>query len=66
MPGESWTFAFNGTVDTLSKVLMAYMPRNFAVPNSLFTINAGQEYTVVASGPFAARIATITNATAIA
>ena len=66
MPGESWTFTFNGTVDTLSKDLLSYMPRNFAVPGSLFSINAGQEYTVVASGPFATRIATITNATATA
>ena len=63
MPGESWTFTFNGTVDTLSKVLLSYMPRNFAVPSTMFTINAGMEYTVVASGPFATRIATVANAT---
>ena len=66
MPGETWTFTFNGTVDSLSKVLLSYMPRNFAVPSSLFSINAGEQYTIVASGPFATRIATVTNATAIA
>jgi hypothetical protein len=63
MPGQSVTFTFNGTIDTLSPDLMSYIPRNFAVPSSLFTIDAGMEYTVAASGPFATRIATITNAT---
>ncbi len=62
-PGQSVTFTYNGTIDSLTGILLSYLPRNFAVPSSLFQINVGQEYTVLASGPFDVRVATIVNAT---
>jgi hypothetical protein len=65
-PGQSVTFTYNGSIDTLSGVLLSYLPRTFAVPSSLFSINAGQEYGVVVTGPFDARVATLVNATSIA
>jgi hypothetical protein len=62
-PGQSVTFTYNGKVDSLTGTLLTYLPRNFAVPSSIFQINPGQEYTVLASGPFDTRIATVVNAT---
>ena len=61
-PGQSVTFTYNGTIDSLTGALISYLPANFAVPSSLFHINLGLEYTVSASGPFETRIATIVNA----
>jgi len=62
-PGESVTFTYNGKVDSLTGLLVSYIPRNFAVPSSLFQINSGEEYTVIVSGPFDQRVATMVNAT---
>lgn len=62
-PGQSVTFTYNGKVDSLTGILLSYLPRNFAVPSSLFQINPGSEYTVMASGPFDARVAAVVNAT---
>ena len=64
VPGQSVTFTFNGTIDSLTGALLSYLPANFAVPSSLFHINLGMEYSVSASGPFETRIATVVNATA--
>ncbi len=60
------TFTFTGKVDSLTGALLSYLPRNFAVPASLFHINPGQAYTVVASGAFDQRVATVVNATSTA
>jgi hypothetical protein len=62
-PGQSVTFTYNGKIDSLNGALLSYMPRNFAVPSFLFQINVGQEYSVIASGPFDVRVATLVNAT---
>lgn len=62
-PGQSVTFTYNGPIDSLSGSLLSYIPRSFAVPSSLFQINPGQQYTVVAAGPFDTRVATLVNAT---
>jgi len=63
-PGQSVTFTFNGTIDTLTGALLSYLPANFAVPSSLLHVNLAQEYSVSASGAFETRIATLVNATA--
>ncbi|MGI0080739.1 MAG: hypothetical protein ACRECH_14100, partial [Nitrososphaerales archaeon] len=55
-PGQSVTFTFKGTVATITPNILSYMPVNIAVPQSLLnaisTINSGQQYYIVARGPF--------------
>jgi hypothetical protein len=55
-PGQSFTFTFKGTVDTVSPQILNYLPVTVAIPRSLATaistINANQLYIVTASGPF--------------
>lgn len=53
--GQSVNFAFNGPISTIKNNILDYLDLNVAVPQSLMnaitTINAGQQYYVVAGGP---------------
>ncbi len=55
-PGKSVTFTFSGKVATITPNILNYIPANVAVPQSLLNaisnINSGQQYYIVARGPF--------------
>jgi hypothetical protein len=62
-PNQTVTFTYTGTINTLSAALLSLIPKTFAIPSSLFSINPGQEYAVVASGSDT-KVVALVNATA--
>ncbi len=54
-PGQSVTLTFNGPISTIKYNILDYLHTNAAVPDSLMnaitTINSGQQYYIIASGP---------------
>ena len=62
-PNQTVTFTYTGTINTLSAALLSLIPKTFALPNSIFSINPGQEYAVVASGSDT-KVVALVNATA--
>jgi hypothetical protein len=63
-PGQSVTLTYNGPISSISPALLSYLPSTLAVSGSMFGINPGEQYTVLASGPFDTRVLTVANATA--
>ena len=63
LPNQTVTFTYSGTINTLSAALLSLVPKTFAVPSSIFGINPGQEYAVIASGSDT-KIVALVNATA--
>jgi hypothetical protein len=54
-PGQSVTLTFNGPISTIKENILDYLHMNVGVPQSLMnaitTINSGQQYYIIASGP---------------
>ena len=63
LPNQTVAFTYSGTINTLSAALLSLIPKTFAVPSSIFGINPGQEYAVIASGSDT-KIVALVNATA--